>query len=91
MIPLILGSVLNAAASGSIARLNSRGLKGHPCRVPLCTEKYSEMVLLVQTEDRGAEYRVLIHEIKLETKPKFFQNGEQILPIHAVKSLLGIQ
>lgn len=58
-------------AKGSIAKSNSRGLKGHPCRVPRERGKKLDVTLLVRTDACGAAYKIVTQEQKTEPNPNF--------------------
>lgn len=45
------GAALIASANGSITMANKRGDKGHPCLVPLCTDKLSDLRITIQDLD----------------------------------------
>lgn len=57
-IPLILVSCLIAAAKGSIARANNRGLRGQPCLVPRSMLKLLDRSPFVFTAERGDVYKI---------------------------------
>lgn len=54
---------------GSIAKTNSKGLRGHPWRVPLDKGKYCEHNLLVTTAAFGDEYSRQTQEINVGPNP----------------------
>ncbi len=53
LIPLIDCDDLSTDDNGSIAKINSKGLRGHPCHVPLDKEKYCDTILFVTTAAFG--------------------------------------
>lgn len=54
---------------GSTAKVKRKGLRGHPCLVPLDRGKYFERTLIVMTDALGEKYNNLISERNCVPKP----------------------
>lgn len=72
--PLLLMPVkccehLNAMDRGSMAKVKSKGLRGHPCLVPLDRGKGFERTLFVITDALGEKYNNLISQRNCVPKP----------------------
>ena len=64
---------LRETARGSVAILNNRGDKGHPCLVPLKIGKWSNIRLLVHTEACGLEYKRFTQLLNFCPNPNFLR------------------
>ncbi len=60
-----------AAARGSMKIVDKKGESGHPCLVPLCSEKGGDVSPLVITVAEGAVYKILTQLINDSPKPNF--------------------
>ncbi len=73
-----------AAARGSMKIVNKNGQSGHPCIVPLCTEKGGDVSPLVITVAEGAVYKILTQLINYSPKPNFCiveMRNDQLNPV----------
>lgn len=64
-IPSVLGLVLMASSSGSIATANNKGERRHHCRAALPSKKYEEHLAFVKTACSGLWYNSLTNSIKV--------------------------
>lgn len=74
------------AAIGSMAMAKSKGDRGQPCRVPLCSGKGADTrpASLITAE---GNYRGVVPREEHWSEPKLGQSGPKILPLDAVKCL----
>lgn len=69
LIPVKCCEHLNAMDRGSMAKVKSKGLRGHPCLVPLDRGNDFERTLFVITDALGEKYNNLINERNCVPKP----------------------
>ena len=82
--PVISACCRIAIANGSIAIVNSNGLKGHPCRFPRCNLKGLETIPLVKISACGLVYRRRTHWTKLPLIPNLSKTLN--IYVHSIRS-----